>query len=139
MVGAKKDVVSGAFEVDGMDGSVALVVLISDVGMVGSLVGEGVLVTPVTPVPMDDAVGMPVTPVATDEVVSTGADDVVTPVETKVEDSTPVPGPVMPEAVGTLVAADVGASVETISEVGIEMMVSVETVGREVTMPVPVG
>lgn len=107
--------------------------------MVGSLVGDGLLVTPVAPVPTDEEVVMPV---------SMGAEDVVTSVAvgSAVVGSTPVtetdPERVMPEVAGTLVGIDVGTSVETIgdvSDVGMEMMVSVVVVGKGVRMPVSVG
>lgn len=52
------DVVSGVCDAE--ETSEALVVLVSETGIVGSLDGSGVLVTPVTPVPVDDEVVMPV-------------------------------------------------------------------------------
>jgi hypothetical protein len=128
---------------------------------VGSLDGEGLLVTPVTPEFVMADVVTPVSVGAEDVVtaVSVGAEDVVTAVSVGAEDvvtavsvgsglevSTPVPladpEGVIPEVVTTSVGVEVGTSVEPerdVSDVGIEMIVSVVAVGRDVKMPVPVG
>jgi hypothetical protein len=155
-------VVSGTCEAVVMvETTESLVILVSETGMVGSLDGEGLLVTPVTPEFVMADVVTPVSVGAEDVVtaVSVGAEDVVTAVSVGAEDvvtavsvgsglevSTPVPladpEGVIPEVVTTSVGVEVGTSVEPerdVSDVGIEMIVSVVAVGRDVKMPVPVG
>lgn len=129
--------------VDATGALVGRVDSVSDVGMVGSLDGKGVLVPAVMPVPVEICEPLPVeadgvTPV------SVGAEDVKEPVGKGLV-VTPVPltepEGVIPEVVTAPVGLDVGNPVEIVGDVSDVGMTNVPevAVGREVRIPVPVG